>query len=483
MPIRKIKANISELIIDTESLILDADASSGSSTITVKSIIGASTNNILLFRYPGNESAEIIATHASTPPSGNTITLASSLVESHPAGTKIYIIRANQVRFYHASSEVDANSDDSSLSALSAAQSIDPTMIENIYEDTVQTSGYYYYRFIDSINSVNLLYSDPIPWNIIEPQFAENEVGYVLEFVKRKLGHEWNERFSKKTAIDEINDCLKYIQGKMKKWARYLVSDYSVGQTSRGIFEVNLPSDIYDSETNKSILQVRIGTAIDSLSPADEKEFDAQMDQVVHTQVRTQATSGDTTLEIDNSYDFDDSGSVKVYINNTAYSITYTGITRSATAGVLTGIPASGTGSITVTIPVDTNVWQNEKEGKPLYFNVRQQKMRYWPMPDSTWQNKNIFLDYYNSVTSVDSESDSLDVDRYDMVKEWLLWKGKSYWRNNGVDDLKDSNLLLFQDILKTAIRNSISGQKYKMTPKLNRIEYNTRPVGKFQNT
>src|SRR3990167_2505927 len=167
MPIRRIFADISELLDGTEELVLDADAAAGATTLTVKSIIGAAVNNLLFIREPGNERAEIIATHASTAPSGNTVTLvAAGLVEAHPAGTVIRIVPANTVRFYRSATEVDANSDDSTLTALAAAQNIDPTTVRNFYDDQAQTSGFYFYRFIDSVNSVNLLYSDPIPWGI-----------------------------------------------------------------------------------------------------------------------------------------------------------------------------------------------------------------------------------------------------------------------------------------------------------------------------
>ena len=480
MPIRKIKASIFPLFEDAEILILDADAAAGASTLTVKSIIGAAINNILFLREPGNESAEIIATHASTAPLGNTVTLAATLVENHPAGTKIYIIRANQVRFYHAATEVDANSDDSTLSALAAAQAIDPTMIENIYEDTAQTSGYYYYRFIDSVNTVNLVYSDAIPWNVFEPQFVENEVGYLLEFVKDKLAQEWDTRFSKIMAFKEITSCFRYIQGKLKRFSRYLVPDYVIGQTARGVFDYALPSDIYDNETNKSVLSVRLGTSSKPLIPLDEKEFDDEMEEVAHTQVRTLATVGGTTLAIDNSYDFDDSGSVNVYTDNAVDAITYTGVTRSATAGVLTGVPASGSGAIGAAHAVDQNVWQNEQEGQPKYFNVRNGRLRIWPLPDASWVNKNVVIDYNEEANSVNSESDTIDTPRYDMVKEWLLWKGDSYWRNNGKDDLKNSNFIMFQDILKSAIRTEISGQKHKMNPKINRVNYDRNTPYKF---
>ncbi len=472
MPIRRIFADISELLNGAETLVLDDDAAAGASTITVKSIVGAAINNILFIREPGNERAEIVATHSVTAPSGNTVTLAANLVEAHPRGTVIRIVPANKVRFFRSASEVDANADASSLTALAAAQDIDPTTIRNFYDDTTQTSGYYYYRFSDSVNSVDLLYSDPIPWGQAVVRHAENEVGYLLDFVRRKLQHEWDERFSKQSAMDEINACLRYMQGKLKRFGRYLVPDYVVGQTARGVLDVAVPSDIYDDQSNKSILSVRIDGANDPLRPLDEKEFDALMAGVVRTQVRTQPSVGATSLEIDNSFGFDDDGTVHVYTSNAQDEITYTGVTRSATAGVLTGVPASGDGSIAATHAVDVNVWQNEKEGQPLYFNVRQGRIRMWPLPDATWVNKNVVADYYEEATSVDSESDSIDFARYDAVKHWLLWMGKNYWRNNGKSDTKDEDFLMFGDILKSAIRTEVSGQKFKMRPKLNTIGY-----------
>jgi hypothetical protein len=475
MPNHTIYADISELIKGAKTVILNEDAIAGASTITVKSITGVAINNILFFRDPGNESAEIIATHTAISPTGNTITLASTLVESHPAGTKIYIVRANQVRFYHSSTEADANVSDISLTALATAQPIDPTMVRNLYDDTVQTAGYYYYRFIDSINTINSVYSDPVPWGDITVQYDDNQVGYILEFVRRKLSHEWDERFSKQTAMDEANACLRYIQGKLKRFSRYLVTDYSIGQTALGVFEFDLPVTIYDNETNKSILQVRIGTALNYLLPLDEKEFDAQMQGVVRTQVRTEPVAGAITLNIDNSYDFSDDGSVNVYTDNAVDAITYTGITRSATAGVLTGVPATGSGAIGTNHVIGINVWQGESSGQPRYFNVRNGKMRIWPLPSSTWINKNVVLDFYEEATRVDSEGDTIDTVRYDLVKHWLLWQGKNYWRNNGKSDTKDDDFLLFNDILKSAIRTEVSGQKFKMRPKINNISYGNR--------
>ncbi len=485
MPKNLIKGNLSKLTLNAPQLVLDADAAAAATSITVKSITGVAINNILLFRDIGNEHAEIIATHASTAPSGNTVTLvAAGLVEAHPAGTVVYVVPWNQIRFYSAATEIDANAAAGvGLTALAAAQNIDPTEVDNVYVDTTVTSGFLYHRFSDSINTVNDVYSDPVPYGTFQIQFAEDEVGYILDFVRRKLGHEWDKRFSKQAAMDEINACLRYIQGKLKRFSRYLIADYVVGQTARGVFDYALPTDIYDNETNKSVLQVRIGTATTPLIPLDEKEFDAQMQETVRTQIRTEATAGATTLEIDNSYSFDDTGSVNVYSSNTVDAITYTGVTRSATVGVLTGVPASGAGAIGATHVVDQNVWQNEEEGQPRYFNVRQNRIRIWPLPDSTWDNMNVVMDYYEEVTAVDSESDTIDTIRYDAVKHWLLAQGKAYWRGNGTLDVNDSDFVMFQDIVRAGVRTEISGQKHKMHPKINEINYRTRPRGKFVNT
>src|SRR3990167_8995529 len=150
MPKNFLKVNISKLTLNAPQLVLDADAAAGATSITVKSILGVAINNILLFRDIGSEHVEIVATHAATSPSGNTVTLvASGLAEAHPAGTVVKVIPWNQVRFYRSATEVDANSDDSTLSALAAAQNIDPTQADNVYVDTTITSGFFYHRFSD----------------------------------------------------------------------------------------------------------------------------------------------------------------------------------------------------------------------------------------------------------------------------------------------------------------------------------------------
>ena len=235
-----------------------------------------------------------------------------------------------------------------------------------------------------------------------------------------------------------------------------------------------MPSDIEDANTNKSIIGVRVGTG-QNLEYKDKREWVDELEDVAQTQVTTQATSGQTTLEIDNSYDFADSGSVDVYVSGTKYSITYTGVTRSSTAGILTGVPASGTGSISVTIPVDTNVWQNQREGLPRWYSVWDGTLRIWPLPDSSSDNANVYADYHTVRTSVNSAADTIEGSRYDMVKHWLIAKIRAQSNATGMMDANDFDWQLFLGIVADLIRKELSGQRFKMSPRVNQISLSSR--------
>ena len=247
--------------------------------------------------------------------------------------------------------------------------------------------------------------------------------------------------------------------------------NYVLGQTSRGIYTFSLPTDIQEKNSNKSILNVRIG-ANSPLRYMDKREFVTMKQDVVSTISRVVANPTDTTLQVENSYDFDDSGSIKVFVNNTSYSITYTGVTRSATAGVLTGIPTTGDGSISVIIPVGTNVFQRETEGRPFYFTVYDNILEIFPLPDSYYDNLNVFMDYFTERTRITSAGDILESSRYDLYKHWLIWKLRSRNSSTGELNLQDADKLLFDGMLTDMIIREVSGQKYRMRPKVNGIVY-----------
>lgn len=463
---------------------LTADAASGGSTASVKNITGFAVSQVILLGELGEENAEVILLHASSAPSGTTITFASNLVRTHAAGTRVRALLFNQFELSHADTAtgsktvltVSGGEPPSSLGTGLVA--IDPTQRVQKYRDTSETTGFYFARYYHSIDTAFGNYTDALAYG----GWAANTAGYIINAALRRLGVSISEKLTWQTLIDEMNECLRFIQGKQIRWPKHYSDNAIIGQTARGIHELTLPSDIYDDNSNKSINAVRIGDSL-RLQYRSPSDFEDILGTALVTQVRTAASANDTTLAVDNSYDFADSGSVSVYVSGTKYTITYTGITRDDAEGataVFSGIPASGTGSITVTIPVDTNVWQNEEEGEPLVYTVRNGKLAHWPLANGSNDNENVYMDYSTVATSVDSDGDEIDSDRYDMVLDYLTWKIHGHERNDGVPDLANSYYLSFKEKLNDAIRTLKSGRMFRMIPNINTMNWRGRKRTKY---
>ena len=433
---------------------LTADKAAASSALTVKDISGFAVGKYVWID-PFGANSEIIAVHASTTPTGSTITLAANTAFAHGSGEEVYYIEFNQVEISHA----DTLTGSKSVLATSALLARDR---EFRYLDTTETAGYYFAQFKDSVGSVYGGYSDGVEYG----GWAANTVGYMIDGALSDLSTSFSSNLQLDDCIRWINKGLREIKGKVRRWPEHYVYDYVIGQTVRGVNTVSLPANIYDTETPRSIEDVRI---VGSLGYLEPDVFDRQITDVRKTAVRTEAAAADTTLEIDNSYDYDDSGIVSVYLSGVKYTITYTGITRSDTTGVLTGIPASGDGSISVTIPVGTNVWQGETEGDPSYYTVRNSELEYWPLPGAQSDNKNITLDYNTAVTEVDSESDEIDYQRYDMLSSYLTWRIWCRVENAGVLGKENGYYGEYKEALNDAIRTMIPLQK-STGPRLNRM-------------
>jgi hypothetical protein len=452
------------LIQEVKETFLTAQASSSGTTLTVQSIVGFAVDQILLIGELGDENSEIIKTHASTAPTGTTITLASALTKTHDIYTKVRIIPYDQLEIHHATTTTGEKTLLDTIDIQCDSQ-------ETRYNDTTKSSGYYFTRLKNTISPATYSdYSDPIPY----AGYGENTVGFAINYaLKRNKMESFTNFIDYQFCIDEINACLDFITGKLKGWTNLLKLNEIIGQTERGVLVLgDMPSDIWENKGNKSILDLRIGTstALDYLIWSD---LEKKMEGVYHTQVRTEAAVGSTTLEIDNSYDFASSGSVNVYVSGTLQTITYTGVTRSSTEGVLTGVPASGTGSITATIPVDTDVWSGETEGEPVYYSINSDsEVVIWPLPDSSYRNLNGYMDYWTGATKIDSDNDTLDMFRYDGIKHWLTWAIRMQNENNGKRDFNDGDYLQFMQILADKIRNEKPAHRHKRGANVNSITY-----------
>lgn len=460
MPYKPISARIQDLFQDVPSTTLSADADSGAGTISVDSIRDLAVDKILFVGEPGAERSEIVLTHGSTAPSGSTVTLASNLVLAHDQGTKLWMLDYNQVEFSHAATV------DGSKSVLST-EDIDADQEKTTYRDSSQTSGYYFYRFKNSLTSVYSDYYGPIPY----AGWAENQVGKAIEYAIRRNklpDNTFTENVDHQFCIDEVNACLLFIQGKegLKRWHNLQEFEYDLGNVSRGLNKLALPSTMWQW-SNKSVLQFSIGDGA-KLTYRDEIEWQELMEGVNHTTVASTAAVGATSATVTDARDLPDAGTFM----SKGISITYTA--KDNATGILSGIPASGTGSITSELAAGDDVWEGEwEEGDPEYFTVKGGYLLWWPLINSALDGMNAWLDFWKEAPTVDNDADTLDQARYDMVKFWLTWAIRCQVKYDGERKVDDGDWVIFSNILRDAITLELKtqGQKYKSQPHLNRID------------
>jgi hypothetical protein len=443
---------------------LTAEGTAAASTLTVKSITAFAINQILLIEDIGTENAEIVKTHASTAPTGSTVTLSAALAKTHPVGSKVYIIAFDQVVLYHATALAGSKT---ALTLNSGVVSLQPDVRIQRYKETEFTTGFYVARYKESIGGTFSDYTDYITYN----GWATNTVGYMIDTALRELKLTLSDIISRFDCYTWLTEMLREVEGKQVRWPDHYAFNAILGQTTAGNNVTAMPTDAYDTESNKSLLAVRVGTGA-PLNYLDPIEFDELFDGIETTTTRSSTSVGATTLPLTNSYDFPTSGSVSFYVSGTLYSVTYTGVTRDTAAGAtgaLTGVPASGTGSVSIIIPSGTYIWAGASFGTPTDFTIRNTNIETYPVPDAS--NLNIYADYAKVATTIDSDGDTIDLQRFDMAQNYLTWRIKMKARNDNNLDQNDGYCIKYKEKLNDAIRTSAPSQiRQRPQPRINRM-------------
>jgi hypothetical protein len=448
---RNLYINNSNLIKDKKKTYLSSSADAAATTLTVDSIVGVAVDQFLLIGELGNEKTEIAQTHDSTAPSGSTVTLDSGITFAHPQGASVLVIDWDKVEISWAAS---TTGDKTVLDTIDLQ--VDNT--ETKYSDSTKSSGYYFFRFKNSIDDTFSSYSDAIPYG----DFSSDTVAKIIQYaLKRNKLETFTKFVDYDFCIEEINSCIKYITGKLKKWTKLQDFDYALGSATRGVNYLALPTNIWN-DSYKSILDVRIDGG-DSLSYVDKKEMNELMVGVYKATAEA-TTAGSTEMVVDDATHFLDDGNVKVGSMIISY--------ESKDGNSLEGIPATGTGSITSNIDAGTNVWQGVEESTPEYYTVFGGNLYWYPLTSSSTPTVNLIADFWIEAPEVDSDSDTIDVYRYDMVKHWLTWAIRCQIKNDGIRNMQDGDYVQFEVMLRDAIKGEITGQKYKTKPSLNRILY-----------
>lgn len=437
---------------------LDADSAIGATSLTANGV-DFSNNQYVVIGNPGSEKTEIV--QVSGTPTGTTILLAAGTSFAHNRGDVIRFIPFNQIA-------AEMATDGATFSIVSTFN-IRPDATES-YLQRPTDLGTYSYRF-RFYNSTSANYSG---YSSVElgSGFGDNTIYSVKKRALAQLGETLGDLITNEFLTDCIREARRICDQNpaVLRWSFRTKFNAVVGQALAGQWTMTAPSDLRDQNTFKNVLSLRFGNQNRPMYYQDKRRFNQNYLNVRHSTTSGSTASGSTTLVLASTHDLDapTSGTSSATIANNSVgdgliNITYTG--NNKTTNTLSGIPASGTGSINRTIATGTDVWQQATFGIWSNFTVDAATFRFdTPLPVA-YDGQDLKIDYYSQIPSIVNDADTFDEPFYDMYVPYVKWKIKYLKANGKIDRDSDPDWKDWVAGLTELITQEVGGQMVNFVP------------------
>jgi len=437
--------------LDQEKRTYLSDDMTAGTSVSVLSGADFSNNDYAILGTPGIEHTEIVQVSSST---SSTVTLGSTSVFAHNRGDSFKFIPYNQI-------VIERSTDGGSNYSTLATVSIRADATETYYLDTTGTSAYYYRAKFYNATSTN---SSQVSDVLIATGFTYNQVGAIKSRALDQMDEEIGGTITDKFLNESLWEARREVDNQLKRWSWRTAFNTDIGNIAEGMYSVSVPSTLRNPDSPQNILSLKNGIDVSPIRYLTKREYDAYFYGVQRTTVATQPSVGATSIVLANVRDLNDSGSVRIGSN----TVTYT--SKDNTTATLSGVPASGDGSITATHAVGTNVWQNAGFGSPDGYTIFEDTIYFNRPFESIYEGANIFADYYRKLPEYDSDSDTLDEPDVDMYVSYLKHKiaakkaKEKYDRDNN-PDYKD-----YINRLGSLIRKETINQTVEFVPDIGHL-------------
>ena len=463
---KTIYPNLTILPKDKEYTFLSTDVSAGLQTIGLQSTLAftsltTSSGQILLIGELGQEKSEIIRTEDAQTSTGTNIggtsaTLHTLLRFDHPQDTKIYIIDWDRFEVQHATTVSGTKT-----TLMAYPQNINPSRSEDLYRDTTKTSGFYFVRFNNTIDSTNSDWSDAVPY----AGYGDNTVHEIkqraLESVNEKIDDEIITDEFLNRALFEGRREFHQLPGKRPFRRRY---NYDIGNALTGSMKIELPIWVEKPNTAENIYGVRIGSEA-NMNYYDKKEWDFDWRGKPHSYLDVPYTRGtSTSIWLASGRDF--SGSPTIQVEGMNISCTrITGEQNSFTITAHGSYPSASIGS---------DAYENVSFGLPDRFTVFAEPQGsayvYFNRPiDTAYVNQNIYLDAYTTIFNTNSDADELDEPNPDIFVSYLAARIKKR-RNPDLNLLNDDDYKLWIVKKQEALNKEYIGADVNIVPDIGHL-------------
>lgn len=426
-------------------------------TLAVRDNNGFADDDFFILGEIGNAKTEECDVNG-TVTRGASLTITNSTKFSHELDTPVTRIVERGIRIYGAATDGGSGTLLASVDAITTPIA-DATPIKwdkpyTSYTIISTDTSYNYYYVVFTDGTTNSSASD----YVLAAGLGNTSGQSLIEAGLKKVNADVDGNLiSWEWLLTIVNDFQDYVtnyigqDGRVKDWPFELFEDVTsvtVAQNENAYAVSSFSSDLKYPDSKQGIIQVRVGT--DELKPIDLDEYERLMNGKVRTEVATQAATGATSLVLDDTSELADSG--ELYLGTQSAVVTYTA--KDDDTNTVSGIPSSGTGSITATATVDTVVWQNIAPAIPSKYTIFNGEVLLDVPPDEDTAGKKLKIKAFGALTRLSSLADSTVIP-FAQISKYYIASEIEYRKKNTENG--DRLMVQFKEELEKAARRYYS--------------------------
>jgi len=365
---------------------LTADVLSGTSSLTIDNINNFSNTDLILIEGINIPKAELNIINGA--PSGSTITLTTALKFNHSTNIRVYKIPYNKVEFARATT---INGVKTTLETVNIM--VDRSWTE--YQDDVNSTGFAFFRFTDGVNYSE--WSEGISYQGNEFRTVEQLSYNACLDMGVEVG---DTNATQEQLINDVRNAQSQIQQK-REWGFEEVEGVITSKVNEFEYSLNLlnplPKNLFNGN---SFFRVLFGTI--PLTKISSQEMDKYFVDKPYSKLVNDVNIGDTFITLENTAEFDEQGTA--YVGGNLISFT----NNDTSTGILSGIPATGTGSIEILTLEDTNVFQDLQPNRPYFYCIDNGKLKVNCPIDINLEGIEFKVKYIGQITEINSFADTV---------------------------------------------------------------------------
>lgn len=377
---------------------------------------------------------------------GQSVTVTNTLKFNHELDTPMQRIFERGIKIYGTNTTVAAGVLIASIDAITTPIA-DATMVqwnkEHSEYSLVSTDtayAYYFCKFTDGTTDSPA--SHLMAAAGVESNTVEYAIQQALELTNSDLGEGIGREWLVKCANDAQTAVSQFMfQDPRSGLLRGVDWDFEIEEDETVTVVEN--QNTYDMsallmkyQNSKSVIDIRLGSKL-PMAKITPTEMDVLMVDKPSTTTSGLASVGDTTLVVTSNVEFDDAGTVWLGSEQVTY-------TRKSGTTMLTGIPTSGTGSITTSHVIGSWVWQNIAPYEPRKFSLFNGVLKLDCPPDGDFSGYAIKVRYYKKLDPLLESSDTILVSFTNVIQFFLASRIEE--KRQGKDKAKEY-MAQFKDI------------------------------------